>query len=194
MTDSQVAEIIKEYHVPPHVRKHCEGVAKFALELAERLIARGEKINVDLVRQAALLHDFVRVIDFKEYNPETFPYPVNEEDIKYCKELRKKYANLHHAIAGAQILKERGFPDVAEIVRKHRFLQIEEGFDTWEEKIVYYADKRVKHETVVTLQERLDDGRKRYPHEAKNEDERLRIAKKVFELEKEIFTKIGETP
>lgn len=191
MTDIQVAQLIKEFRMPLHVRRHCAAVANFALELGEKLIASGEKIDLNLLRHAALLHDFVRVVDFKEFNPHVFPDPVNDEDILVWKGLRAKYAGLHHAQAGARILEERGFHDVAKLVRRHLFLQIKEGFDSWEEKLLYYADKRIKHDKIVPLKERLEDGRRRNAPETMNTKEALELDQKVFALEKEILKKIG---
>ncbi len=192
MTDQQVARLIEEFRMPLHVRRHCAAVANFACELGRKLIAAGEKVDLTLLRHAALLHDLVRVVDFRKFKPEEFPDPVTPEDVSFWKILREKYKGMHHADAGAQILTERGFSETAKLVSRHRFLQIKDGFDSWEEKLLYYADKRTKHDHVVDLQERLDDGRKRnvpgmeYTEEARGLDE------KVFALEREILTKIGE--
>lgn len=191
MTDQQVANLIKEFHMPLHVRRHCATVANFACQLGEKLLAVGEKIDLTLLRHAALLHDLVRVVDFQEFHPEKFPDPVTPEDVTFWKELREKYKGLHHADAGAQILTERGFGQVAKLVSRHRFLQIKEGFDSWEEKLLYYADKRTKHDQVVPLKERLDDGRKRNVPGMKYTEEARRLDERVFALEREILTKAG---
>lgn len=191
MNDREVSQLISEFHVPLHVRRHCAAVANFALDLGQKLLAAGEKIDLTLLRHAALLHDFVRVVDFREFNPEEFPDPATKEDIEVWKILRKKYKGLHHAEAGARILEERGHPDIAHLVRKHAFLQIKNGFDSWEEKLLYYADKRTKHDEVVTLEERLEDGRRRNAPKTSEEDSR-ELCKKIFELEKEILDIIGD--
>lgn len=191
MTDQQVFDIIEEFRVPLHVQRHCKAVANFAMELGKKMIAAGEKIDLVLLRHAALLHDFVRVVDFKEFHPEKFPDPVSPEDIVFLKMLREKYKGFHHAEAGARILEERGFPEIASFVRRHRFLQIAEGFDSWEEKILYYADKRTKHDHIVTLKERLADGRRRNAPKTENTKEAVELDEKVFALEREILTKTG---
>lgn len=187
MTDHEISNLIQEFHVPLHVRGHCEVVANFAIELAEKLIASGEKINLELLRSAALLHDLVRVVDFKKFDPAKFPDPVTQEDIECWKELRKKYAGMHHALAGAKILEERGFPEIAKLIEKHRYLQIIEGFNSWEEKILYYADKRTKHDKIVSLKERLEDGRKRNAPETIGTLGAKELDEKVYALEQEIM-------
>ncbi|MBI2638672.1 HD domain-containing protein [Candidatus Peregrinibacteria bacterium] len=192
MTDDEVSGLIEEFHMPLHVQRHCAAVANFAKELGKKLIAAGEKMDLKLLHHAALLHDLVRVVDFKKFEPEEFPDPISAKDIAFWKMLREKYKGLHHAEAGARILEERGFKEIARLVRSHRFLQIKEGFNSWEEKILYYADKRTKHDKVVTLKERLADGRQRNAPETENTKEAAELDEKVFTLEREILTKIGE--
>lgn len=190
MTDQEVSKLIEEFRVPLHVRRHCAAVADFCVELGEKLIKAGIKIDLKLLRHAALLHDLLRVIDFKTFEPEKFPDPITAEDVDFLKKLREKYRGMHHADAVAQILRERGCSDIASVVEKHKYVQIKDGFKTWEEKILYYGDKRIKHNKVVPLAERLADGRKRnYPY-IKGEEPDDELDKGVFELEKEILEKI----
>ena len=189
MTDQEVLNLIELYKTPLHVQQHCTAVADLAVKLGEALVSHGEKVDLTLVRHAALLHDLVRVVDFKIFEPETFPDPVTPEQVEFWKMLRVKYAGTHHADVGADILDERGFHAVANIVRKHRFTQIERGFDTWEEKLVYYADKRAKHDKIVPLTQRLEDGRKRNLIETNMPEESRELDKKIHQLEEEIFTK-----
>src|SRR3989338_431110 len=161
MTDQEVAAIIDEFRVPLHVRKHCETVSRFAVEIGQKIAAQGETVDLELLRHAGLLHDFVRVVDFRSFHPETFPYPATTDDVKFWENLREKYKGRGHEEVAAEILRARGFTFVAAIIEKHRFLQIEKGFEQLEEKILYYADKRTMHDAVVSLAERLADGEKR---------------------------------
>lgn len=190
MTDREVSKLIKEFKVPLHVQRHCAAVAKFCVELGKKMIAAGIKIDLKLLRQAAMLHDLLRIIDFKTLEPEKFPDPVSPEDIEFWKQLREKFSGMHHADAAAQILCERGFHDVAQIIKTHKYVQIKDSFKTWEEKILYYGDKRVQHDKIVALAERLADGRKRNFPFISGEEPDDELDKKVFELEKEILKKI----
>ena len=70
--------------------------------------------------------------------------------------------------------------------------------DTWEEKLLYYADKRVMHDKIVPLKERLAEGHKRnaYQH-GSAEQSKINTSKVdplIYEMEKEIFEKIGLDP
>lgn len=66
-----------------------------------------------------------------------------------------------HAKQGSAVCLELGFPEVAEVVLKHVFLgsfsppRYSQGLFLAKE-LVYYADKRVRHDEIVSLQERLD--------------------------------------
>ena len=95
---------------------------------------KGKKINKNLVIASALLHDIERL---KE----------------------------NHVEVGANLLKKLGFPEVSEVVKKHSLYTIgEENITpkTAEEKIVFYADKRVIGNKIVSMEERFKDLEKRY--------------------------------
>lgn len=194
MTNHDVVQLIEEFRPPLHVRRHCATVANFALTLGKKLILKGEKINLELLRHAALLHDLLRVCDFRNFSPENFPDLASSQDIEHWKTQREKFKNLGHEEAAARILEERGFPDVASLIRKHRYIQILEGLNSWEEKLLYYADKRTKHDQVVPLKERLSDGRRRNAPETIGDPESAKIDEKIFDLEREILMKLGEEP
>jgi len=189
-SDKEIALLYRRYHTPPHVQAHCRVVAELATELGMKFIAKGVNINVPLLRSSALLHDFVRVVDFKTFEPHTFPTKPTDEDVRVWQELREKYRGMHHADAAYDLLFKQ-YPAVADLILKHKFLQIEKGFETWEEKILFYSDKRVKHDQIAPLASRLEDGRRRNAPETFDTEKAAELDRKVFELEREIFTKIG---
>ncbi|MCW5198395.1 HDIG domain-containing protein, partial [Desulfobulbus sp. F3] len=67
----------------------------------------------------------------------------------------------NHAKAGAELCRSLGFPEIAEIVAGHvvrpdfSLERLKAGIFSPGE-IVYYADKRVRHDQIVSLLERLD--------------------------------------
>ena len=70
--------------------------------------------------------------------------------------------------------------------------QILYGLNTWEEKIVFYADKRVVDDKIVSLEERLKYIKNRYAHiNEKLMDKYSEIEKKILILENEIFSEIN---
>ncbi len=109
---------------PEPTRRHCAVVAKLAVEIAERLVAKGIAIDIDAVRAGALLHDIAKV----------------EPD---------------HAAAGARYVAAFGFADVARIVADHMELALEPGQPLDERHVVFLADKLIKGERRVGLDERF---------------------------------------
>jgi len=70
--------------------------------------------------------------------------------------------------------------------------------ETWEEKLLYYADMRVMHDKIVPLKQRLAEGHKRNIHmhgsAAKSKINTAKVDPLIFQMEKEIFEKIGLDP
>jgi len=69
---------------------------------------------------------------------------------------------------------------------------------TWEEKLVYYADKRVMHDRIVPLKERLEEAHKRNVHlhgtQTQSDINASKVDPLIFKLEEEIFSKIDISP
>jgi HD superfamily phosphohydrolase YqeK len=199
-TRDECLALIEEYCVPPHIAGHSLVVAKLAVFLARRLKDKGVDVNIDLVDRACLLHDIARVCDFAQgtYNgPQT---DISQECKEKWQQLRDKYKGMPHEYAAYEILKDK-YPVLALAVRKHRYKDIadeEKKPNTWEEKLLYYADKRVMHERIVSLEERLTDGHKRnvhfYASPAESKMVTAKIDPLIYELEKQIFDKLDITP
>jgi hypothetical protein len=56
-----------------------------------------------------------------------------------------------------------------------------------EEEVVNYADKRVMHDRIVSLEERFNDLRNRYGKDQKGMDYLERMEKVIQEIERKIF-------
>jgi len=199
-TRKECLAIIREYHVPLHILKHSLGAAKLAVFLAQRLKEKGVAVDVNLVDRACLLHDIVRICDFKESDYSRFKHPVTEQDKAKWKQLRTRYKEIPHEDVAYELLKEK-YPVLAQTVKKHRYtalLDENERPNTWEEKLVYYADKRVMHDRIVPLKERLQEAHKRNVPlrgtEAQSQIKTAKVDSLIFELEEEIFSKIGLNP
>jgi len=199
-TREQCLEMAKEYHVPVHILRHSLSVAKLAVFLAERLKEKGVTIDVDLVERACLLHDIVRVCDFNQLDCKEFGQNIAEQDKAKWEEIRARYGGIGHEDAAYDILREE-YPALALTIKKHRYtamLDEAEKPDTWEEKLVYYADMRVMHDRIVPLEERLKEAHKRnvFLHATKidNESNIAAVDPLIHRLEEEIFDKVGLNP
>ena len=129
--------LLHEVDMPDHIKAHSCLVCRVALVLTDGLIAAGIGIDRKLVRAAALLHDITK--------PRSFETGEN------------------HAQTGGVYLTGLGFPEVGEIVRQHVMLDhyfAEEQPDAAE--VVNYSDKRVLHDQVVPLDDRMAYIKDRY--------------------------------
>ena len=150
--------LLKKYEIKDNVLKHSLAVNRFAVSLARKLMDRGNKIDLELVDSASLLHDIGRTTSSE--------------------------TKRHHSIEGCNILIKEGYPDIAEIVKKHGLGWIEKNkLETIEEKIVWYSDKRLDEDRVVSLNERLKLLETRHTGVAEFVE---KIRTKIEEVEEEI--------
>ncbi len=197
MTEELLQQLVTQYRVPVHIQKHMKKVAAVALYLGQKIHQSGEKINLIVLRQAALLHDVLKLCDFKELDIENFEQTITAEDISFWTALMKSCSHVGHVEAAYNVLKDLGENEIATIVRKHRFEGLISKRDkpkTWEEKLLYYADKRVRHDEIVSVAERLEDGRQRYFPDGNLPPNDHLVEKALYKLEKEICSKAGIKP
>jgi putative nucleotidyltransferase with HDIG domain len=163
-TPKQCLAILKAHQVPAHIIHHSQIVYQIALYLGQELNKKGEELNLPQIVAAALLHDIAK---------------IGEDD---------------HARAGAELLTRLGYPEIAEIVRQHVILDQQNIEQISEAEVVHYADKRVKHTTIVSLAERFNDLRVRYGKTPEALAWLNQLQETTAALEKRIFQKIGEDP
>ena len=63
LTRQECFDMLKEYGTPPHVIRHCEGVAEVATRVGKALNDHGYHLDIGLIEDAGLLHDLARVKD-----------------------------------------------------------------------------------------------------------------------------------
>ena len=152
-----------------HIVIHSLQVCRVALLLADHLNRQQDQLNTDLLRAAALLHDITKTRSFNTHE--------------------------NHALTGGQFLVDCGYPEVGDIVRQHVVMDVYRIGETFTEvEIINYADKRVLHDEIVTLEKRLDYILERY---AQKPEDRKRIHllwQKTRDLEKGIFNDLSFAP
>lgn len=163
-TPEECLQILKSHQVPEHIIRHSQIVYQIALYLGRELNKNEEALNLPLIAAGALLHDIAK---------------IGEDD---------------HSRAGAKILIRLGYPEIAEIVRQHVILDQSEIEKISEPAVVHYADKRVKHTTIVSLEERFDDLRLRYGKTPEALAWLNRLQETTRAIEIRIFQKIGKNP
>ncbi|MCG6880531.1 MAG: HD domain-containing protein [Deltaproteobacteria bacterium] len=118
-----------QYHMLNHIKAHSVVVARIARMMAHELQEVNPGISVLKTTVGALLHDIGKTPSLDSGG--------------------------NHAELGAQICIENGFTEIAPIVAEHVILKNYHLSDvTSEKEVVFYADKRVNHDRIVTLEER----------------------------------------
>ncbi len=171
--------------LPTHICAHCDAVADYCDVLAERLTGDGRPLRPLLLRRSAELHDLLRFVDFRPGAAPPGSVNTDEELTLWATE-KKRYDGLHHEEACALFLHERGYEAAARIVEVHGLSSRPRARETIEEDILFYADKRVGNDGIVTLEERFDDFRIRY-RKGERTEEAHRWYVEVKDLEKKLF-------
>ena len=155
----------------PNIRRHSVVVARVALQIVDGLKKNENPHSsipeTSLIIAGALLHDIAKTPCLKD--------------------------GCDHASAGAKICHSLGYPEIAPIVEGHVLLKEHDprrnsqGIFTATE-IIYYADKRVRHEEIVSLDDRLEYILEYY---GMGDKVRHRLIRENFgrcvQLEKELF-------
>lgn len=157
--------LLEDYFGDNNIAKHCKATSKKAVEIAEKINSNGHKVNVELVRVGALLHDIGRA----------------------------RTHNVEHNYEGGKILREMGFEELARAVERHGanvFDDIHPSEMTLEEKIVYIADKLTEEDRYVNLDERFERVIERRQRCGK--DDEVHQIKKAVKVTKEIEGEINK--
>jgi len=128
-------ELIAASDMLPHIRQHSLAVCRVAVTLARCLNEHEGRYNIAEIEAAALLHDITKT--------------------------RSLSTGENHSLSGAATVAAWGYHGVADIIRQHVTPDSRGGCISAAE-IVSYADKRVLHDRVVTLQERFEYLKTRY--------------------------------
>ena len=158
-TKEECLNILKDNNVPGNIVAHLKAVCDFSLKICEVLEKRGIGINKYLVQAGALLHDV------------------------------KKLSPNDHVVEGYKFVKSLGYLEVAAVIKKHGLYHLDkEEFvpRTWEEKIIFYADKRIKNDRIVSVDERFEYIKQRYKKEDMEKEINFtkKIEKELLENEK----------
>lgn len=155
-------ELFREMEMLDHIAAHSLQVCRVALFLADRLAERQVSLNRELIQAAALLHDITKTRSFA--------------------------TGENHAQSGGQLLEQMGYPEVGYIVGCHVKLDAYgEALPIAEVEVVNYADKRVLHDRIVTLPERMAYIIERYGSRADYRERLNWLWQMTLQLEARLF-------
>jgi uncharacterized protein len=112
----------------PNIRAHSITVCRFAVAIAQAANDGGCDFHLPAIEAAALLHDITKT--------------------------RSLETGENHARTGADLLRELGYGGVADMVEEH-VTPRDHGGELTAGELLSYADKRVLHDRVVSIDERF---------------------------------------
>lgn len=192
-----ITQIYSQYKIMPTLQQHQLRVAAAAKQICDDI---SESIDKEGVVDVCLVHDMGNIIKF---DLTYFPDFVKPEGLEYWQGVKDEYIQKYgpeEHVATEMICKEIGLSDEqTEYLHAIGFSRVKKALasDSLEKKICCYADQRVGPHGVLSVQERLVDGRKRYEGRKQKvlvseQFEELAVA--LSELEKEIFSHTSIQP
>ena len=169
-TPEECYVIMERYGMLENIRAHSVMVEKVAYSIGLGIRDAGFSISLQKVTAGALMHDIGKTMC------------LNSND--------------NHAEVGRKICIQNHFNEIADIVEEHiRLKNYEPDQPVCEKEIIYYADKRVNHDKIVSIEERLDYLIERY---AKGRNDLKELIKLNFdqcrEVERKIFSRLDFHP
>ncbi len=120
--------LMEAHGMLPNIRAHSITVCRFAVAIAQAANDGGCDFHLPAIEAAALLHDITKT--------------------------RSLETGENHARTGADLLRELGYGAVADMVEEH-VTPTDLGGDLTAGELISYADKRVLHDRVVSIDERF---------------------------------------
>jgi putative nucleotidyltransferase with HDIG domain len=160
---------LQDQQLPQDLLTHIYAVASTAYLLAAWLKAAGQVVDPVLVHRGGLMHDLAKMKAMEGSSEE----------------------RIDHGELAARLLLERGEPALAECARRHglfALIQPDLAPRTWEEKLVFFADKLVEGSRIAGLDERIVSLRRRYAH---NSEKIAAMAPALFTLQDEVCAALG---
>jgi len=158
-----------EMHMFENIVAHSLQVCRVATFLVDHFKLEGIHLDRQLVRAAARLHDITKTRSFK------------------TKE--------NHALTGGQVVADLGYQEVGDLVRQHvRLDDYSERKSLAEAEIINYADKRVLHDRIVPLDERMNYIMDKYGTQPEHKQRIRLLWEKTKDLEKQIFSYLPFSP
>lgn len=163
-------QLMDAYRMLDNIRAHSVVVAKAARLIAQGLRQAEIDISVETATAAALLHDIGKTASLE--------------------------SGQDHSEIGRKICIENHLDELAPIVAEHvRLKDYSVNGACSEKEIVFYADKRVNHDQIVSLNERLAYILERY---SRGQEQLSQAIKKNFSLcrqvEEKLFRKLTFGP
>ena len=163
-------ELMEKYGMLDNIKAHSIMVEKIATFIGQGLKDAGMDISLEKIVAGSLLHDIGKTLC------------LNTGD--------------DHEAKGREICLKNHLYEIADIVGEHvRLKDYHLDSPVTEKEIVYYADKRVNDDRVVSLEERLKYLIRRYGKDMKHVSQRIRENFQLCKaVENKLFAKLHFRP
>jgi uncharacterized protein len=164
-SETRCYRIMAEMEMLENIVAHSMRVCQVATLLTASLKGNGHDLNPGLIKAAALLHDITKTRSLK--------------------------TGENHARTGALYLREQGYPEVGDIVGQHvNLADFHSEAEPSAAEVVNYADKRVLHDKVVSLEERMDYIMERYSNTGRLGNRLEQMRREAGAIENKLFLRV----
>ena len=168
-TKEECFSLIQGMDMMVHIIDHSIMVSNVALCLCQFLEKKFPDINVLAVGSAALLHDITKTRSFSTGEV--------------------------HSETGGILLNDLGYPEIGDIIRQHVILDTcTRESPLSETEIVNYADKRVLHDQIVSLEKRREYIMVRYGTKPEFKQRIQVMWDNTLDLEQKLFKQLPFKP
>jgi len=169
-TEKECYALMDQYRMLDNIREHSIVVAEIVRAISHGLVTSGVQLSVDKAVAGALLHDIAKT---------------------QCLQ-----TGGDHAALGREICLHHHLNEIADIVAEHIWLSNYSLDGVYSEKeVVYYADKRVLHTSVVSLDERMTDIIDRYGRKDSRLTQLVRMNFNICQgIERKLFKRLDFGP
>lgn len=198
-----VAAVYQLYQVMPNLQQHMLRVAGVAELIGRQLLALSppppgfSAAELDRVILACLLHDLGNLAKFRL---DRFPEFLQPQGLTYWQQQQAqfwlRYGRNAHSATLQMLTELKVEPRVVELVNAVSFIKAKANLedDDYGRKLCAYADMRVAPHGVVSLADRLEDGRRRYAPQLARDSFSQQMANHLYRLEEQLFARLSISP
>lgn len=188
---AEITRLYQKYETPKQVIRHMRKVAELAMQLMDGIQMRGTEIrSIDATGEdtvSAPSDSCVLAVEMEK--AAVMPGLNRVRVMKACLLHDLCRAEKEHARVSAEAIRKEGYPAIAALVAGHHeaaYSEREAQGPLTEAEILFYADKRVQEDVLVSVEERFRESRKkcRSPEACAKHDAMLA---KTLKIEKKIL-------
>lgn len=166
LDEAEIARLYQKYETPKQVIRHMRKVAEVADRLMDGIQMSGPEIrSVDATGEGTVNAPSDSCVPAGEMEKATVKTGLNRARVmKACLLHDLCRAEKEHARVSAEAIRKEGYPAIAALVAVHHqatYSEREAQGPLTEAEVLFYADKRVQEDRLVSIEERFRESRKK---------------------------------